>query len=262
MRRSRRGFTLFELLVVLALLALLLGLLLPAIQKVRQASARFQCVNNEKQILLAMHNYHSASERFPPAVGSVGNQNVHGTALFFLLPYIEQDNLYKRALNADGTGSPWNDGVYSTPVVIYSCPADATGSPDHRFGGWLASGGYGLNWLVLGDQGGKIADITDGTSNTLLIAERYQVCNGTPCGWAYDSLGDPAPVFAYASQAKFQVLPAPMQCDPSVPNSPHVGGINAGMADGSVRFMNQAVSPRTWYYLSTPSGGEVPDNDF
>src|SRR6266852_5795447 len=89
--KNRAGFTLFELLVVLALLGLLFALLLPAVQKVRQAAARAQSANNLKQYALACHNYHDTYGSFPPGVDSNGF-----SALAHLLPFIEQQNVYRQ----------------------------------------------------------------------------------------------------------------------------------------------------------------------
>jgi prepilin-type N-terminal cleavage/methylation domain-containing protein/prepilin-type processing-associated H-X9-DG protein len=130
MRRKRRnGFTLIELLVVIAVIAILIGLLLPAVQKVREAAARTQCQNNLKQIALANMNYESANGTFLPGVGK--NGCCWGTWMIPILPYVEQENLFKIYVNFGGldySGPRYSGGVNvkvaQTRLKTFSCPSD------------------------------------------------------------------------------------------------------------------------------------------
>jgi prepilin-type processing-associated H-X9-DG protein len=261
---SRRGFSMFELLVTLVVLILLLGLLLPAVQKVREAASRIQCSNNLKQLGLATINCADTNAgKLPPAVGSFPNATSDGTLFFYVLPCLEQDNLYQSAGDGKGNFSVWTNEVYARRVKVFECPSDGSASDGRLFNDWLAPTSYAANFLAFGTNSvGFPAFFTDGTSNTIMFTERYQICNQTPNAWAYSGESDWAPVFAYSSYAKFQNRPARDQCNPALPQAIHAGGIQVGMADGSVRTVANEITAQTWYFACTPNGGEVLGADW
>ena len=223
---SRKAFTLIELLVVIAIIAILIGLLLPAVQKVREAAGRTQSKNNLKQLALAVHNCHDQFQITPPMYGVVGTQ-VAGTgagggsqaSLFFnLLPYIEQESVYKLGKDAGrsavikGLNNPldptWatNNGVYTLPSTV---PIWINGGGTNPWPNWAktATGtswglsSYAANFQVFGDNGIKFTSISDGLSHTTIFGERYAVASratGTPTEgaglWAY---GTPPVVTSY-----------------------------------------------------------------
>ncbi len=193
--RTRSAFTLIELLVVIAIVALLIGLLLPAVQKVRSAAARMSCQNNLKQIALAAHNYESARGVLPP--GNIGSPELFALSVHVaLLPYLEQDAIYQRALS-DCRDYPvirqmvgLHAGLH-TLVKAFQCPADDRQQYRHRTShgdvvaltGYLGVSGLGsdplidrsgirMSGVIYGGSRTKVTDITDGTSNTLLFGER------------------------------------------------------------------------------------------
>src|SRR5260370_5742429 len=131
MQRTRQAFTLIELLVVIAIIAVLIGLLVPAVQKVREAASRAQCLNNLKQLALAAHDHHDARRKFPTGlhmgVNMGGGRYAGGTSwMVELLPYIEQDNLYKKwdydDFRTNVAGGP--NATTAQLIKIDRCPSD------------------------------------------------------------------------------------------------------------------------------------------
>ncbi len=256
----RPGVSLIELLVVLALLAFLLGLLLAGLGRIREAAARTQCQNNLKQLCLATINCADNTKQFlPPLVGSFpAQQPKYGTLFFHVLPYLEQVRLYEQTKN-----SVWEKGTFSTPVRLFVCPSDLSAPADYVYGRWLATTSYAGNWQLFGQGGARYpASISDGTAQTIMFTERYQLCQGTPCGWGYAGVADWAPAFARSSQGKFQVTPPDSECNPAQAQTPHPVGIQVAMADGSVRTVAGTISPQTWWYACTPAGNDILDSDF
>jgi prepilin-type N-terminal cleavage/methylation domain-containing protein/prepilin-type processing-associated H-X9-DG protein len=298
---TRRAFTLIELLVVIAIIALLVGLLLPAVQKVRDAAARSQCTNNLKQIGLALQSYHDVNKQFPPGytsgVTATGDDTGPGWGwAAYILPYMEQQPLFAQIALALPIEAPANAAARTTTVKPYVCPADAPPAtipvgPRSASGQLLSvtcelatasyTGSYGVNEPGVDGDGVffrnskvRIADITDGTSQTLLAGERsYRYSETAWAGAVTGANNVPppnSPLGLEVDNASNFVLShvAEMVAGPTKPyeinnySSNHSGGINFLFADGHVRFLTGSTDYATLKALATRAGGETISGDY
>jgi prepilin-type N-terminal cleavage/methylation domain-containing protein len=364
-RVSRRAFTLIELLVVIAIVAILIGLLLPAVQRVRESANRLQCQNNMKQVALAVHNFHDSYKSmpcyfgvYPPVNATAATFNTppynrpYGGWLIFLLPFLEQQPFYQDLVQdiqtsgfnttqysggtgstgtttvtvtingvsytyttstggTSGTGTPYGiwKAPYRTQVFPFArCPSDPSAVPNALVSGWAPTN-YLANWNALsGSSGDGTANygawdtrgwgyfspprafnsITDGLSNTILLAEGYASCDSLSRIALYTAgyhnfgitpgLGSatvtgaggllPEGFYNYPNGLPntflFQVQPsvAPHPCPPGqvccerwLAQTPHQV-MNVALVDGSVHSVAGSVSQGTWTLLMLPRDGK------
>ena len=329
-RRRRSGFTLVELLVVIAIIGILIGMLLPAVQQVREAARRTTCANNMRQIGLALFNYESAFKQFPSAgqakrgtwPGGSAGDNVFFTdrgelerlgdashsVQTYILPYIEQNNVFelmnmRYRYDFAGSEAPTNQSASQNNISIYVCPSTAGRNGDVDAEGY----GYtdysapvtvrpGLNGdssqprykcALNGDTDRRIGGITDGTSNTIAMAEdagrvdvdrggfmvikNETMIDGTAVArrsWAW---ADPDNAFNVDTIINNNQTPiggppgcpwSDVNCGPNEETfSFHPAGANVAYCDGSVHFLKETIDAVTFVALMSKDGGEVVDSD-
>jgi len=279
--------------VVIAIIAILIGLLLPAVQKVRDAAARTQCSNNLKQLGLAVHNFAgtynsklpSSIEWWGSAYGQLPYQPGWTGFMGVILPFVEQDNVFKQAYN--GGGAIWVNGNHAAVIKTYLCPSDAsTPSGMATTGAGWAVSNYAPNWQVFGTYNPgdcseraqyKLANIPDGTSNTVFFVERfgsfpsnpsYSSCWAYPCMYTQGCVPSWSYYYCTIMETNLwgitypQIGITPNQASPFNPNSAHTAAMLTGLGDASVRTVSPSLSQTTWTLAVTPADGQAMGNDW
>jgi prepilin-type N-terminal cleavage/methylation domain-containing protein/prepilin-type processing-associated H-X9-DG protein len=285
----RRGFTLIELLVVIAIIGVLIALLLPTVQQAREAARRTQCKSHLRQIALGLHNYHDTFNLFPSGQYYCKPNTPCNASAFFadgwgwtasLLPFVDQAPLFNRFDFALAMRNPYHVGLLATPIPLFHCPSDATrkpvlpptvntflperlatanycgngGSFGNSFEAPVVARNENLTNGVLGrDSARRIRDITDGTSQTVLLGEviHYDF-NWDPTLYGHFFLPRQACcTLKMVRNANRRLNPGPAGTVDEKRegfSSLHEGGANFAMCDGSVRFISENIdnSSRQW----------------
>jgi prepilin-type N-terminal cleavage/methylation domain-containing protein len=274
LHHRRSGFTLLELLLVIAIVGMLVALLVAGVMRVREAALRMESTNNLRQIIIAVHHFAGNDNGRLPAVGDAPSVEVmpgvvmvgkSAPSLFVrILPYVEQ-----------GTGRKAPFG----PIGLFISPADPTAAEAK---GGVAS--YAANAQVFETDARLPVVFSDGTSNTIAFAEHYAYdCQGTDFSYSYHALrgfpghrratfadfwdvqpmtkGNP-PMTTPTRPYTFQVAPPRNKCLPMIPQTPHPGGMLIALADGSARQISPGISSNTFWGAVTPAGAETLGADW
>ena len=308
-RSAPAAFTLIELLVVIAIIAVLIGLLVPAVQKVREAANRMNCSNRQKQLALALHGYHDVNNFFPQGQYNNFYSNdapyIRGCWIHPILPYIEQANLFQNFEYSNRVnGWALLAGGKATMVSTLVCPSDPASPKTDTFDGnnvvyptgttvaekqglhtnmvacagdsGYATNGQNLNGMFFVKSKTKMADILDGTSNTLMLSEIVLVPDSTVndlrgrysnswYGNSWFSALNP-PNTSIADRVGYQGISTPKAPSTLTTNDPapnlsarsyHSGGVNTAFGDGSTRFLRESVNLTTYRAMATRGLGEV-----
>ena len=287
------GFTLVELLVVIAIIAILIALLLPAVQAAREAARRTQCANNFKQLGLALHNYHSAQGRFPP--GAIyrhpaydppgGYYNGAGWGVY-ILRYLEQGAAYEVWDWGEADVTYGKDSILAgaNRISVFMCPSDPQDELLRVTGpySWWNTNVAGIadkdtpwadpcqmwisdyddspaDGMLFNLRGIRVADVFDGTSNTLMVGEITGGEAGSQDGWIYvngtlfsTAFGINGPGTIPGDGVWNRI------CDPGDSlSSYHPGGCHFLRADGSAHFTSENVDAKTLAALTTRRDGDV-----
>ena len=253
----RAGFTLVELLVVMAIVGLLIALLLPAIQSARGAAFQTRCKNNLRQIGLGLNAYHAAKKSFPVGVKEwrrPGDSNKRQLAWSaYLLPYLEEQSLYNRLDLSTPFDSPENELGAAQVLSVFVCPVsergddlvDGRGPTDYGgiYGERITSRNSPPKGILINDKSISLRQVRDGASHTLIVAEDSQFGDGQ---WINGrNLFDQA--FAINAAPAFE----------NDIRSDHVGGAHGTMADGSVHFLSEETDLLVVAAMCTRSGSET-----
>jgi prepilin-type processing-associated H-X9-DG protein len=210
----------------------------PAVIGAREASSRVQCVNNLKQIGLALHNYHHVNKKFPGAYSADGSGKPLLSWRVHVLPYLGEEALYKEFHLSEPWDSPHNRELISRMPLTYQCPGSLSSAKEGKTV-YLAP--RGPRTILSGGEGTSLLTIRDGTSNTAMVIEagdENAVIWTKPDDWEAGEEGDPR-----------------------FPASGHAGGSNMLFGDGAVRFIKRTIDPKVLRALLTKDGGEVISAD-